>query len=517
MANSASPATRKCSNGSRNQRLARDGHEAVKSDVCEAIPGLQIWNYPGLLRLHFFELVVGVAELIAPRRDELVADQIDRHLERRPADRSGDTAVTDFVLCRRSDLARVHHVADVAGWGLFAVDAGNEAAAGHAVEHFKDLAGDGVADPQGFSNDQLAQLRVVKRGRPSLLEVGNGHATRGVGTGVVRWRVPDRRRPDALLHRCRHIVRGQNPDLLGIIGRPARGRYLQNPGIVERMQAWIEFRVGPYRFQLDRPNGVLVRRVLDVDRISDRRQLDVASADQLVPDRSAALEDAIAGPCHVVDFLEYLAVLGPALDDLDTIKIAFLRVFHRPGYERRRLAFQGAHIAAHRHAVGISRLHPVLLLEHVTAVFPAGEQPHLDADAARREGFLPLHGGEDRFTRVLFRPHAAETGRTERIHTQADFFLAAEANLRRSVQETMPAEVVRLRIADGGVMGVARADDSEPVRVATPGVLHRETVLEGFSDVAAAELRCALGAAKQIIQDFEIGEFVVGRQCRMGL
>ena len=46
--------------------------------------------------------------------------------------------------------------------GGLAVDAGYEAATGHAVKNFEALAGNRVTDPKGFSDDQLTQLLVVK-------------------------------------------------------------------------------------------------------------------------------------------------------------------------------------------------------------------------------------------------------------------------------------------------------------------------------------------------------------------
>ena len=90
-------------------------------------------------------------------------------------------------------------------------------------------------------------------------------------------------------------------------------------------------------------------------------------------------------------------------------------------------------IAAHRHALGVTRLHPVFLIQHVGLEIPAAEEAHLDADAAGAKGLLAFHGGKDRLPRILFRPHATEAGRAEQAHIQARLFLAAQALLGRGV------------------------------------------------------------------------------------
>ena len=122
-----------------------------------------------------------------------------------------------------------------------------------------------------------------------------------------------------------------------------------------------------------------------------------------------------------------------------------------------------------------------LLLQDVRCVIPAAEEPHLDAHAAGAEGLLALHGGEDRFARVLFCPHAAAGRRCEQlVHRQAGCLLAAQAGLRRGVEQPVTSEIVRLAYARRRVVrsrsrrrrrtctGCSRASPASPGRSRTP-------------------------------------------------
>jgi len=131
---------------------------------------------------------------------------------------------------------------------------------------------------------------------------------------------------------------------------------------------------------------------------------------------------ALAEPGDIVHFLEDLTVLRPALDDLDAVKVGVLRVLHRPHHKGRRFTLQRRQVTAHRHAFLVPDLHPVLVPQLFMTECPAAEQPHLDAHAAGAEGLLALHGGEDRLTRILFRPHATEAGRGQQRGIQAGNF-----------------------------------------------------------------------------------------------
>ena len=81
----------------------------------------------------------------------------------------------------------------------------------------------------------------------------------------------------------------------------------------------------------------------------------------------------------------------------------------------------------------------------------------------------------------------------------------------------MGTEEVRRIVGDGGVVRVARAHDAELVGVVTAGVLHAEAILVGLANIAAVDLGRAGGAAQQIGENLEAGEFIVGRKARMRL
>jgi len=111
----------------------------------------------------------------------------------------------------------------------------------------------------------------------------------------------------------------------------------------------IEVRIGPDRTQLGVADGVGVGRILHVNRIADRRHF--ASWNRVIirryvyavgghdPDHLTLGPRWLASvrPGHIVDLLPGIAVLVPALDDLNAVEVAAVRVFQRPDRERRRL------------------------------------------------------------------------------------------------------------------------------------------------------------------------------------
>src|SRR5439155_762911 len=112
---------------------------------------------------------------------------------------------------------------------------------------------------------------------------------------------------------------------------------------------------------------------------------------------------AVARPDHIVDFLEALAGFRPAFDNLNAVKVARSRILHRPHRERRGLALRRWQIAAHRHALRITGLHPVRLRHHAGVVFPTTEQAHLNVRTAHTKGLSARHAIEDGSPRVFFR------------------------------------------------------------------------------------------------------------------
>src|SRR5262249_7513097 len=161
-----------------------------------------------------------------------------------------------------------------------------------------------------------------------------------------------------------------------------------------RMKARIELGIPPYRLELRRADAVRVRGFFEVDRALYRRH----SACPFVG-------FPLAGPDDVVDLLEALTVLRPALDDLDAVEIARGGVFARPYDEARRHSLAAfwhrTQIGAHRNAACIRLLHPVSSVQQIPAVAPAAEETHFDVRATHAKGFLAVHRVPDRRSGVL--------------------------------------------------------------------------------------------------------------------
>ena len=94
---------------------------------------------------------------------------------------------------------------------------------------------------------------------------------------VGSWRVPDGRCVSPLVYRHRHVVRHLYAKALLVIGRPARCRDLDDPGIVDRAKRGIEVGVLPDGDQLRAADCVGPDCVCNVDRIPDRWQLAVGA------------------------------------------------------------------------------------------------------------------------------------------------------------------------------------------------------------------------------------------------
>ncbi|MCH6548035.1 MAG: alpha/beta hydrolase [Gemmatimonadetes bacterium] len=140
-------------------------------------------------------------------------------------------------------------------------------------------------------------------------------------------RVPDRAGVRPLLMRPRGSVREIDAKAKRVVGGPVRGRNLQDPHVVEGTLARIEVRILPHGDQLGSTYRVRPRRVLDIDRVADRRQLAVRA------------RPAVARPGHVVDLLVRLTrSVHPSLHDLDAVEIAAVWVFECGDEEARGLA-----------------------------------------------------------------------------------------------------------------------------------------------------------------------------------
>ena len=190
--------------------------------------------------------------------------------------------------------------------------------------------------------------------------------------------------------------------------------------------------------------------------------------------------DLAVRPGDVVDLLEDLSVARPTLDDLDAIEIGVVGILDGPDDERRRLRLGGRQVAAHRHAVRVAGLDPVLALQDVGREVPAAEEAHLDPHAAGAEGLLALHGGEDRLARVLLGPHAAQPGRRKLVHRHtgmssrrsggpAAWRRASHDRRNSSIAYTPPpCRACRWRRRRRTCTGCSRACPASPARSRTP-------------------------------------------------
>ena len=123
-------------------------------------------------------------------------------------------------------------------------------------------------------------------------------------------RVPDRRGIGPLLNGHRDVLGHRDSEPLRVIGRPARGGYLNHPNVVEGTLFRIEVGVCPVGHQHGVADGVGVTRVVNVDGGADRRFAATVGANL-----------AAVGNRYVIDALVPLSVaVDPPLDDLNTIE-----------------------------------------------------------------------------------------------------------------------------------------------------------------------------------------------------
>ena len=309
----------------------------------------------------------------------------------------------------------MQYVAQIASGRLPPVDAHDKAAPIRPIQDFQALSCHGIADLEGLADDELFELRIVQGDGSSLPQVRDRRPRFRTFARILARRIPDRRRPRAILDGRGDTGRRRNTEFFRVVRRPARCRDLQHARVVESKLARVELRVRPDRLQLDCPDGVGVRGVLHVDGIAHGRELRPPAAHQRIGALCAKLA---ARPGDVVDLLEDLSVSRPALDDLDAIEIGIVGILDRPHDEGRCLRPGGRQLTAHRYAVRIPRLDPVLVSQNGGREVPAAEEPHLDPHAAGAEGLLALHGREDRLARVFLGPHTAQPRRRKPVRGQ---------------------------------------------------------------------------------------------------
>src|SRR6266542_2829570 len=113
-----------------------------------------------------FDLVIGVAELIAAGCDVSVAELVDGDLEGRARKLCDEVPVANLV----PRVATVQELGGLARIPRFPVHRGDETLAGGPVEDLEPLAGDGVGDLHRLADEQLLQLRIIERHRALPLE-----------------------------------------------------------------------------------------------------------------------------------------------------------------------------------------------------------------------------------------------------------------------------------------------------------------------------------------------------------
>src|SRR5262249_56958072 len=141
------------------------------------------------------------------------------------------------------------------------------------------------------------------------------------------------------------------------------------------------------------------------------------------------------------------------------------------------------------HALRIAGLHPVRGAQRVGRVLPAAEEAHLDVRATHGERLFALHGVEDGCARVLFGPHPRQPTGPFGAHIEEPACDGpGHARLYGPVRERVPAEEVVLAVRYSGVVRVGRGPEAHLVRVEALRVLHRETILQCLTRVAADDV-----------------------------
>src|SRR5664280_1657825 len=368
------------------------------------------------------------------------------------------------------------------------------------------LTGRVVAYPEGFAHDQRLELRISQCRRALRLQVGHGHAGGRILAGIGSGCVPDGRRPGSFLSGERNHVRRSQAGLDCLDEGPARRGDFQHASVVERMQAGIEFRIGPDGLEFGRTHGVGVGGFLQVHGALNRRN----------PARPL-VRLAFAGPDNVENLLEALAVLGPALDDLNAIKIAGSGVFYRPDHERRGRALQWRQVSAHGHAVGIGLVYPVAGVQDVFVVAPSAEEADFNVRAADAEGLLAIHGVPEGRARVFLGPDTGEAAGIFQSDVQgAKRQNSGQAPVGGSVDLSVTAVEVILAVRTAGIVRVGAARHAELVRVVATYVLHGDAVFVGLPGEAALNvIDAATGrrlTQQTVLEELVTGELVIGRE-----
>ena len=229
------------------------------------------------------------------------------------------------------------------------------------------------------------------------------------------------------------------------------------------------------------------------------------------------------GAGDVEDLLVPVAALDPALDDLEALERGAGRVAQRADRESGTAASIAVDLASHGDAALVADRRHVVTAVKVIGQAVAGEHPHPDASPRGGEGLLAAQSLVDGLPRVLVGPDAGQA----RVAVVAAEDLAIRRHAIDDVgRDRAPADRVEVVHADlagvlllvelkARVVGVAGADEPQPIRVEALPALKRDALQQRLADVAApgSALR-PLADAKG--EDLEVGPLVVGRQEGMG-
>ena len=127
-------------------------------------------------------------------------------------------------------------------------------------------------------------------------------------------------------------------------------------------------------------------------------------------------------------------------------------------------------ITAHRHTIPIPLGREIPGRDILGHEVPAAKDPYPEAGAGRRVDLLALHGAEELLAGVLPRPHCHETGGGLLRSHDPQVRILCRNNLTivpvgRRLCVRILAEVVLLTCSGNPGMDVARADETEFVRV----------------------------------------------------
>src|SRR6185369_9806938 len=292
--------------------------------------------------------------------------------------------------------------------------------------------------------------------------------------------VPDRRCHRALLDRRRNvriaalgvrifgIDRASDTERVAQPLAPTADGILEDAHVVERVKLRIEI-------------GILPDRAQSRESVRGIRFL----AGGFV-DAGAVL--GIAG--NLVDLLERLTVVDPALDHLDVLQrragtLDGSVVHHRHDRKARRLlAEDRTDVAAHRLALVVTFRDEILAVGAEVERVASGERAHDRARAARRVRLLAAQGREDRIARILFGPHDREAAGIRLDLRRRSGFGQDEGRLR--VGDAAEADRTVVDLADrtrNAVVRVGASDESELVRVHAGDALDDQTLLEGAARI----------------------------------